>query len=46
MTRVFPLHTPQSETAREFVKKNAREAAGSMPKIKAKLAEIWGDEVP
>jgi restriction endonuclease S subunit len=35
----FLLHTLQSETAREFVKKNARGAAGSMPKINQEIVE-------
>ena len=39
MIRIFPLHTLQSETAQEFVKKNARGAAGSMPKINQEIVE-------
>jgi len=35
----FLLHTLQSETAREFVKRNARGAAGSMPKINQEIVE-------
>jgi len=35
----FLLHTLQSENAREFVTKNARGAAGSMPKINQEIVE-------
>jgi len=35
----FLLHTLQSENAREFVTKNARGAAGSMPKINQDIVE-------